>query len=62
MKTIFQKETIFQKGTKVFDQFRNELLFSFDNFQFIVGEAFHLQIAKNQNHYLSFYFEVEVVM
>ena len=62
MKTIFQKETIFQKGTKVFDQFRNELLFSFDNFQFIVCEAFHLQIVKSQNHYLSFYFEVEVVM
>ena len=53
---------IFQKETKVFDQFRNELLFSFDNFQFIVCEAFHLQIVKSQNHYLSFYFEVEVVM
>ena len=55
MKTIFQ-------GGQIFDKFQMSHFFLFDNFQFIVGEASHLQKVKSQNHYLSFYFQVQVVM
>ena len=50
------------KEDKDFRQISNEPLFLFDNFQFIVREASHLQIVKSQNNYLAFYFQVQVVM
>ena len=57
-KQYFKREQMFSTSLKWATFFYLNI---FSLLLLVVGEAFHLQIVKNQNHYLSFYFQVYVV-